>query len=123
MREYNSLISFMLDLGTAIQDYLPEDQRTNPMSLIEFLEDWTSKKSYYEIYVLKSDIRSYLRKHAQGDYSVDELFFYYAIGFVEERFGCEDSELLAQIVGMLDVHIAARRNKILKKYLGWTGYR
>ncbi len=43
MKEYNSLIKFMLDLGTAIQDYLPEDQRTSPMSLIDFLEAWTGK--------------------------------------------------------------------------------
>ncbi|RMV27212.1 hypothetical protein ALP12_200424 [Pseudomonas savastanoi pv. phaseolicola] len=123
MREYNSLISFMLDLGTAIQDYLPEDQRTNPMSLIEFLEGWTNKKSFYELCVLRSDIRSYLRKHARGDYSVDELFFYYAIGFVEERFGCEDPELLAQILGMLDVHMELRRKKALKKYFGWVGFK
>ena len=74
MKEYNSLIKFMLDLGTAIQDYLPEDQRTSPMSLIDFLEAWTGKKSYNEICMLRSDIRSYLRKHTQGDYSVDELF-------------------------------------------------
>lgn len=56
----------MLDLGTAIQDYLPEDQRTSPMSLIDFLEAWTGKKSYNEICMLRSDIRSYLRKHTQG---------------------------------------------------------
>ncbi|MCR8721559.1 hypothetical protein NVV30_23045 [Pseudomonas syringae] len=123
MREYNSLIKFMLDLGTAIQDYLPEDQRASPMSLIEFLEAWTGNKSYNEICMLRSDIRSYLRKHAQGDYSVDELFLYYDIGFVEERFGCEDSELLAQILGLLEVHIESRRKKALKKYFGWAGFK
>ncbi|KPZ12963.1 hypothetical protein [Pseudomonas syringae group genomosp. 3] len=123
MREYNSLISFMLDLGTAIQDYLPEDQRASPMSLIEFLEAWAGKKSYYEICMLRSDIRSYLRKHTQGDYSVDELFFYYDIGFVEERFGCEDSEFLSQILGMIEVHIESRRKKALKKYVGWIGFK
>ncbi|MFP3922449.1 hypothetical protein [Pseudomonas sp. W5-36] len=42
------------------------------------------------------------------------MFFYYDIGFVEERFGCEDPELLAQILGMLDVHIELRRKKALK---------
>jgi hypothetical protein len=123
MRQYNSLIKFLLELGTAIQDYLPEDQRTSPMSLTEFLKFWTGKKSYYEVCVLRNDIKSYLRKHAQGDYSVDELFFYYDIGFVEERFGCEDPELLAKILGMLDVHIELRRKKALKKYLGWVGFK
>lgn len=123
MRQYNSLIKFLLELGTAIQDYLPEDQRTSPMSLTEFLEFWTGKKSCYEVGTLRSDIKSYLRKHAQGDYSVDELFFYYDIGFVEERFGCEDSELLAQILGVLDVHIELRKKKALKKYLGWFGFK
>ncbi|AZG85724.1 hypothetical protein N032_08600 [Pseudomonas syringae pv. pisi str. PP1] len=123
MKEYNSLIKFMLDLGTAIQDYLPEDQRTSPMSLIDFLEAWTGKKSYNEICMLRSDIRSYLRKHTQGDYSVDELFLYYDIGFVEERFGCEVSELLAQILGLLEVHIESRRKKALKKYFGWVGFK
>jgi hypothetical protein len=123
MRQYNSLIQFLLELGTAIQDYLPKDQRTSPMSLTGFVEFWTGKNYYYKVCVLRSDIKSYLRKHAQGDYSVDELFFYYDIGFVEERFGCEDSELLSQILGMLDVHIESRRKKALKKYLGWVGYK
>ncbi|TDV54510.1 hypothetical protein EC919_104246 [Pseudomonas graminis] len=123
MRQYNSLIKFLLELGTAIQDYLPEDQRTSPMSLTEFLECWMDKKSCYEVAVLRSDIKSYLRKHAQGDYSVDDLFFYYDIGFVEERFGCEDPEWLAQILGMLDVHIELRRKKALKKYFGWFGFK
>lgn len=113
----------MLDLGTAIQDYLPEDERTSPMSLIEFLEAWTGKKSYNEICLLRSDIRSYLRKHSQRDYSVDELFLYYDIGFVEERFGCEDAELLDQILGLLEVHIKSRRKKALKKYFGWGGFK
>jgi hypothetical protein len=115
MSQYNTLIRFLLKLGSAIQDYFPENQRTSPLSLSEFLECWMGKKSYIEVCVLRSDIKSYLRKHAQGDYSVDELFFYYDIGFVGERFGCEDPELLAQILGMLDVHIELRRKKALKK--------
>lgn len=123
MRGYNSLIKFLRELGTAIQDYLPEDQRASPMSRIEFFKFWTDKKSYSEVCVLISDIKSYLRKHARGDYSVDELFFYYDIGFVEERFGCEDPELLAQILGMLDVHMESRKKKALKKYFGSVGFK
>ncbi|KTB91568.1 hypothetical protein AO073_01460 [Pseudomonas syringae ICMP 11293] len=123
MRQYNSLIKFLLELGTAIQDYLPEEQRTSPMTLTEFLTFWTEKNSFYDVCVLRSDIRSYLRKHARGDYSVDELFFYYDIGFIEERFGCEDPELLAQVLDMLDGHIESRRKKAFKKYFGWVGFR
>lgn len=123
MRQYNTLIRFLLKLGSAIQDYFPENQRTSPLSLSEFLECWMGKKSYCEVYVLRSDIKSYLRKHAQGDYSVDELFFYYDIGFVEERFGCEDPELLAQVLCMLDVHIELRKKKALKKYFGWFDFK
>lgn len=115
MREYNRLIKFMRGLGAAIQDYLPEAQRTSPMSLMEFFKVWTGEKSYCEVCRLKSDIGSYLLKHAANDYSVDELFFRYDISFVHERFGCEDYELLTQVLGMLDAHVEERRSKALKK--------
>lgn len=123
MREYVLLIDFMRDLGAAIQGYLPESERSSVPDLKIFLESWTSKKSIVELYRLRSDIKSYLFKHAVGDYSVDELFFYYDIGFVQERFGSDDPVFLAGVVHMLDTIMALRKAAVVRKYFGWIGFK
>ncbi|SET65798.1 hypothetical protein [Pseudomonas graminis] len=123
MRQYVSLINFMLALGTAIQDYLPEDERANVPDLKSFLDEWASRTSLIELYRLRGDIRSYLVKHAAGDYTIDELFFYYDIGFVYERFGSEDPVFLAGVVQILDRVIDRKKAALARKYLGWIGFK
>lgn len=123
MRQYVRLIDFMLALGTAIQDYLPEDERANVPDLKSFLDEWTSRTSLIELYRLRSDIRSYLVKHTAGDYTVDELFFYYDIGFVYERFGSEDPVFLVGVVHMLDRIIGRKKAALAGKHLGWIGFK
>ena len=121
MREYVLLIDFMRDLGAAIQDYLPENERAGVPDLKTFLESWASKKSIVELYRLRSDIRSYLTKHAVGDYSVDELFFYYDIGFVQDRFGSDNPVFLAGVVQMVDRIMDERKTALARKFFGWIG--
>lgn len=117
------LIDLMRDLGVAIQDSLPENERASVPDLKTFLESWSSKRSIVELYRLRSDIRSYLTKHAAGDYSVDELFFYYDIGFVQERFGSDDPVFLAGVVHMLDTIMALRKAAVVRKCFGWMGFK
>jgi hypothetical protein len=123
MREYGRLIDFLLDLGTAVQDYLPEEQRVNPLTLKDVVRDWTWRKSLLDLYIFRSDIKSYLKKHMAGDYSVDQLFYDYDIGFVQERFGCDDAQLLAETLQLLNTGINDRKRHLISSYTRWFRFK
>lgn len=43
MRGYMQLVDFMKELGDGILDYLPEDQRTEQLSVEVVIEQWMAK--------------------------------------------------------------------------------
>ena len=113
MRGYMQLLDFMRELADGIQEHLPAGQRTQVMSLDEIIDQWMAAKSYWAIRSLRKDIQRYLSKHAAGDYEVDEIFSWYDLLFVPDRFGCDERELLSEVVRMIEVRVIEQRRSVL----------
>lgn len=105
MRSYMELIYFMRELGDGIQDHLPEEQRTAQLSLDQIVAQWVDNKSCLAIRSLEKDISSYIKKSSGGDLSVDQIFFDFDLLFIPERFGCEEPELLGEVLLILKARV------------------
>lgn len=123
MRGYMELIDFMKHLADGILDYLPEDQRVGQLTVDQVIEERMKGKSYFAARSLRNDLKSYIKLHKSGDYSVDEVLSWYDLSFIPERFGCEEWELFMSIMGSIDAHIERKRKDLLIKGFGWVGFR
>jgi hypothetical protein len=119
MRSYMELIYFMRDLGDGVQDHLPEEQRTAPLLLEEIVNQWVDKKSCLAIRSLENDISSYIEKSNVGDFSVDQIFFDFDLLFIPERFGCEEPELLGEVLLILKARVVTTNRSVLNDFGAW----
>ena len=119
MRSYMELIYFMRDLGDGVQDHLPEEQRIAQLSLEEIVAQWVDNKSYLAIRSLEKDISSYIKKSSVGDLSVDQIFFDFDLLFIPERFGCEEPELLGEVLLILKARVVNTNRSVLKDFSAW----
>lgn len=119
MRGYVELIDFMRELGDGIQDHLPEDQRNSKKPLEVIVSDWVDGKSFLEIRSLRGDILTYIKKYNAGDHSVDQILSDFDLVFIPERFGCEESILLAKVVLMIDGRVVEKRRSVLNDLCSW----
>ena len=119
MRSYMELIYFMRELGDGIQDHLPEEQRTAQLPLKTIVYEWVDSNSYLAIRSLQKDISSYIKKSSVGDFSVDQIFFDFDLLFIPERFGCEEPELLGEVLLMLKARVVDRKRSVLKDLAAW----
>lgn len=119
MRSYMELIYFLRDLGDGIQDHLPEELRTGQLPLNVIVDQWVDKKTYFAIRSLEKDILSYIEKHKVGDFSVDQILFDFDLLFIPERFGCEEPELLGEVLLMLKARVVDRKRSVLKDLAAW----
>lgn len=119
MRSYMELIYFMRDLGDGVQDHLPEEQRIAQLSLEEIVAQWVDNKSYLAIRSLEKDISSYIKKSSVGDLSVDQIFFDFDLLFIPERFGCEEPELLGEVLLILKARVVTTNRSVLKDFSAW----
>jgi hypothetical protein len=113
------LIYFMRDLGDGVQDHLPEEQRIAQLSLEEIVAQWVDKKSCLAIRSLEKDISSYIKKSSVGDLSVDQIFFDFDLLFIPERFGCEEPELLGEVLLILKARVVNTNRSVLKDFSAW----
>ena len=123
MRGYMQLVDFMKELGDGILDYLPEDQRTEQLSVEGVIEQWMAKKSYFSALALKKDIATYIELQKSGNLTVDEILSWYDLSFIPERFGVEENIFFTGILGTIDSHIAKKKKALLTHFFGWLGYR
>ncbi|OQR32536.1 hypothetical protein BWR59_11245 [Pseudomonas sp. Bc-h] len=120
MRSYRQLYSFMCDLGDGIQDHLPEEVRTEQLSVEGVVILWVDKKSYLAIRSLKKDMMAYLKKCDEMDYSLDAIFPYDDnLLFVLERFGYEESVLFSQVLPMIQQREAETHRSLLADLVKW----
>lgn len=119
MRSYMELIYFLRDLGDGIQDHLPEELRTGQLPLNVIVDQWVDKKTYFAIRSLEKDILSYIDKYKVGDFSVDQILFDFDLLFIPERFGCEEPELLGEVLLMLKARVVDRKRSVLKDLAAW----
>ncbi|RJX81515.1 hypothetical protein [Pseudomonas sp. LS-2] len=119
MRSYMELIYFLRDLGDGIQDHLPEELRTGQLPLNVIVDQWVDKKTYFAIRSLEKDILSYIEKYKVGDFSVDQILFDFDLLFIPERFGCEEPELLGEVLLMLKARVVDRKRSVLKDLAAW----
>lgn len=119
MRSYMELIYFMRELGDGIQDHLPEEQRTAPLSLDQIVAQWVDNKSCLAIRSLEKDISSYIKKSSVGGLSVDQIFFDFDLLFIPERFGCEEPELLGEVLLILKARVVNTNRSVLKDFSAW----
>jgi hypothetical protein len=113
------LIYFLRDLGDGIQDHLPEELRTGQLPLNVIVDQWVDKKTYFAIRSLEKDILSYIEKYKVGDFSVDQILFDFDLLFIPERFGCEEPELLGEVLLMLKARVVDRKRSVLKDLAAW----
>ena len=123
MRGYMELVDFMKSLGDGILDYLPENQRHGQLTVEEIVQGWMKGKSYFAAVSLKKDMVSYIKLHNAGDYSVDEILFWYDLCFIFERFGVDEHVFFAAILHLIDAHIELKKKALFVKYFGWASYR
>jgi hypothetical protein len=110
----------MCDLGDGIQDHLPEEVRTEQLSVEEVVILWVDKKSYLAIRSLKRDMMAYLKKCDEMDYSLDAIFPYDDnLLFVLERFGYEESVLFSQVLPMIQQREAETHRSLLADLVKW----
>jgi hypothetical protein len=98
---------------------LPEEQRTAPLSLDQIVAQWVDKKSCLAIRSLEKDISSYIKKSSVGDHSVDQIFFDFDLLFIPERFGCEEPELLGEVLLILKARVVNTNRSVLKDFSAW----
>lgn len=113
------LIYFMRDLGDGVQDHLPEEQRIAQLSLEAIVAKWVDNKSCLAIRSLEKDISSYIKKSSAGDLSVDQIFFDFDLLFIPERFGCEEPELLGEVLLMLKARVVDTNRSVLNDFSAW----
>jgi hypothetical protein len=113
MRGYMQLLDFMRELADGIQEHLPAGERMQVMTLEEIVDQWMAAKSYWAIRSLRRDIRRYVSKHTAGDYEIDEIFAWYDLLFVPERFGCDERELLSEVLHMIEVKMIEQPRSVL----------
>jgi hypothetical protein len=123
MRGYMQLIDFMRELGDGILDHLPEEERIEILNTEQIIENWMSRKSYFQALSLKKDITTYAGLYKTGDYSVDEILADYDLCFIPERFGVEEHIFLTSILDLIDFHIEKKKKSFFVKCFGWLGYK
>lgn len=118
-RSYGELIDFMKALGDGVLDYLPEDQRGDCLTIEEIVEQWMSGKSYWAARSLKADMVCYIRLYRSGDYSVDEVLFWYDLCFIPERFGVEEHVFFERMLGLIGAGIEKKKRACFDTYIGF----
>jgi len=113
----------MKALGDGVQDHLPEEQRTAQVPLVQIVNEWVDAKSWVAIRSLEKDISSYIKKFSRSDFSVDRIFFDFDLLFIPERFGCEEPELLGEVLLMLRARVIGTNRSLLNDLGGWLRLR
>lgn len=113
----------MKHLADGILDYLPDDQRVGQLPIGTIIEKWMAEKSYLSALSLRKDVASYISLQKSGNFSVDEILFWYDLCFIHERFDVDEHIFFTAIFGLIDYHVERKKKSLIAKYFGWLGYR
>lgn len=113
------LLDFMGAMSEGIQAHLPEGQRNALLTVDEVVARWVDAKNYWAISSLEFDLKSYIKKHGQGDYSVDQILSDYDLLFIWDRFEVEEIEWLAEVLAKVRNHVAMTRRSYFNDVWMW----